>query len=136
MVLSCWQIRLAACTCHDASKLFFLVCAVIILSVCVCVCLLPSLVLHPLVTLYIYTEKYFSDDHFSYIVRILTWRAWRCVQLPVAIAKMSWIRVLDTPSCYERAAPSRGRRESPHGFASTRFRIGQNCRVVYIAHKR
>ena len=23
----------------------------------------------------IYNEKYFSDDHFSYIVHIITWRA-------------------------------------------------------------
>jgi hypothetical protein len=51
----------------------------------------------------IYNEKYFSDDQFSYIVRVLTWRAWRRIQLPVAIAKMSWIRVLDMPSCYGRA---------------------------------
>ena len=28
----------------------------------------------------IYNEKYFSDDHFSYIVRVLTWRAWRRVE--------------------------------------------------------
>ena len=27
-------------------------------------------------------------------------RVWRHVELPVAIAKMSWIRVLDMPSCY------------------------------------
>jgi hypothetical protein len=47
----------------------------------------------PLIYSYtIYNEKYFSDDQFSYIVRVLTWRAWRRVELPVAIAKLSWIR--------------------------------------------
>jgi hypothetical protein len=75
----------------------------------------------------IYNEKYFSDDHFCYIVCALTWRAWRRVELPVV---MSWIRVLDTSSCYERGVPSHGWKESPHGFASTRLRIGQNCRAV------
>jgi hypothetical protein len=69
----------------------------------------------------IYNENYFSDDHFSHIVCVLTWRACRRVELPVAIAKMSWIRFLDTPSCHECVAPLRGRRESPHGFASTRL---------------
>ncbi len=64
----------------------------------------------------IYNEKYFSDDNFSYIVRVLTCRAWRRIQLPVAIAKMSWIQVLDTPSCYERAVSSYGRRESPYSL--------------------
>jgi hypothetical protein len=46
----------------------------------------------------IYNEKYFSERQFSYIVRVLIWRAWRRVELPVLIAKMSWIRLLDTPS--------------------------------------
>jgi hypothetical protein len=45
-------------------------------------------------TIYMYNEKYFSDNHFSYIhvIRVLTWRAWRRIQLPVAIAKI----VMDT----------------------------------------
>ncbi len=53
-----------------------------------------------------YIQRKISDNHFSYIVRVLTWRAWRRVKFPVAIAKMSWIRVLDMPSCCGRAAPS------------------------------
>jgi hypothetical protein len=32
--------------------------------------------------------KYISERQFTYnIVRVLTWRAWRCIKLPVAIAK-------------------------------------------------
>ena len=57
-------------------------------------------------------------------------RAWIRVELPVAIAKKSWIRVLDTPSCCERAVPPRGRTESPCGFDSTMRLIGQKCRTV------
>jgi hypothetical protein len=34
----------------------------------------------------IYNEKYFSEQQFSYIIRVLTRRAWRRVELPVAIA--------------------------------------------------
>ena len=36
----------------------------------------------------IYNEKYFSERHFSYIVRVLTWRAWRRAELLLAIAEM------------------------------------------------
>ena len=38
---------------------------------------------------------------------------------------MDTLRVLDTSSCYKRAAMSCGWRESPHNFASTMLRIGQ-----------
>ena len=75
----------------------------------------------------IYNEKYFSDDHFCPCHYM---RAWIRVELPVVIAKKSWIRVLDTPSCYERAAPPRGQTESPCGFDSTTCLIGQKCRAV------
>ena len=51
-----------------------------------------------LIILYLYYEKYFSDDHFSYIVCVIT-------------LMRAWIRVLDVPGCYERA---RGWRENPH----------------------
>ena len=44
-------------------------------------------------------NKNISEQQFSYIVCVLTWRAWRRIELPVVIAKMSWIGVLDTPSC-------------------------------------
>ena len=54
-------------------------------------------------------------------------RAWIRVGLPVAITKKSWIRVLDTPSCYARAAPPRG---SPCGFAFMTRLIGQKFRAV------
>jgi hypothetical protein len=47
----------------------------------------------------------FNNYTIFHIVRILTWRAWRCVELPVVITKMAWIRVLDLSSCYECAAP-------------------------------
>jgi hypothetical protein len=48
-------------------------------------------------TLYIQWKK-FSDDQFSCnTCPILTWRAWRHVELPVAVAKISWIHVLDIP---------------------------------------
>ena len=57
-------------------------------------------------------------------------RAWIRVELPVAIAEKSWIRVLDTPSCYERAVPLRGRIESPCSFAFTMRLIGQKVRAV------
>ena len=66
-------------------------------------------------------KNIFQTDIFLTIIVHVTWRAWRCVELPVAIAKMSWICVLDTPSCYEHVAPSHGQRESLHGFASTRL---------------
>jgi hypothetical protein len=35
--------------------------------------------------------QYFSE-RYIHVVRILTWRAWRHVELPVAIAKISWIQ--------------------------------------------
>ena len=74
----------------------------------------------------IYNKKYFSERQFSYIVRFLTWRAFRRAELPLAIADMSWIRVLDTPSCYERGAIVWAERKV--GAASRP--IGQNCRAV------
>ena len=65
-------------------------------------------------------------------------RAWIRVELPVAIVDKSWIRVLDTPSCYGRAVPPSGRIESPPGFAFTTRLIGQKFRAVctasYVRH--
>ena len=62
------------------------------------------------------------------------------VELPVAIAKKSWIRVLDTRSCYERAAPPRGRIEGPCGFAFTTRLIGQKfisvCTIAQLPELR
>jgi hypothetical protein len=42
----------------------------------------------------------------------IAWRTRRRIELPIAIAKMSWIHVLDTSSSYECVAPSHGQRES------------------------
>ena len=53
------------------------------------------------------TKKYFQN-HFSYTLYMYSpyhyRRVWRHVELPVVIAKMSWIHVLDMPSCYACAA--------------------------------
>ena len=38
--------------------------------------------------------------------------------------------VLNTPSCYECAAPPHGQTESPCGFASAMRLIGQKCRAM------
>ena len=38
----------------------------------------------------------------------------------------AWIRVLDVPGCYERAA----RAERSQRYKACRLRIGQNCRAV------
>ncbi len=89
-----------------------------------------------LVIYYTTTKNIFQSDNFLIIVRVLTWRAWRRVELPIEIAKMSWIRILDTPSCYERAAPSRGRRESPLRTVKARSLLGKiiiidTCMVTY-----
>ena len=65
----------------------------------------------------IYNEKYFSERQFSYIVRVLTWRALIRAELPLAIADMSWIRVLDTPSCYERGVIMWAERKSVRPLA-------------------
>jgi hypothetical protein len=48
----------------------------------------------------IYNEKYFSERQFSYTVRVLTWRAWRRVQLPVAIAEPRAKREVRYVLCY------------------------------------
>ena len=60
-------------------------------------------------------------------------RAWIRVELPVAIADKSWIRVLDTPSCYGRAALPSGRIESPSGVAFMTRLIGEKFRAVCTA---
>ena len=60
----------------------------------------------------------------------------------VAIADKSWIRVLDMPSCYGRAAPPNGRIEAkdvrpsvrdPSGFAFMTRLIGQKFRAMCTA---
>ena len=67
-------------------------------------------------------------------------RAWIRIELPVAIAKNSWIRVLDTPSCYECAAPPRGRIEGPCGQRASVRNLGpceqlRNCQsYVTVIH--
>ena len=71
----------------------------------------------------IYNKKYFSERYFSYIVRVLTWRAWRHAELLLAIAEMLWIRALDTPSRYEWGVGGENVRAALRP-------IGQNCRAV------
>ena len=58
---------------------------------------------------YIYNEKYFSDDHFSYIVRVII----------CGHEYASWMRPVAMNVRH-------GRRE----VSTTRLRIGQNCRAV------
>ena len=60
-------------------------------------------------------------------------RAWIRVELPVAIADKSWIRVLDTSSCYGRAAPPSEQIESPSSVAFMTHLIGQKFRAMCTA---
>ena len=66
----------------------------------------------------------YSHTRYSYIFSVTIFlhspcrymRAWIHIELPVAIAEKTWIRVLDTASCYELAAPPCGQIESQCGF--------------------
>ena len=85
--------------------------------------LLPRIQAYVRILCTIYNDKYFSERCFSYIVCVLTWRAWRHTELLLAIAEMLWIHVLDTPSCYEWGV---GRKN----VCAASHPIGQNCRAV------
>ena len=58
----------------------------------------------------IYNEKYFSDDQFSYIVRVLSWRAQK-MHSPTSLEDSRLVRIVG-PCAQTRLPGPRGHRAS------------------------